>query len=172
MLSINLLNKLQAQFTLERANETFYRMLASAAAAANRPGAQRFFEKNANEEGMHARRIGEYLIDRNERPRFAALGEVASVDAANYVGMFQAALEREHVTTLALRELWEMADDVEKDAQTAAFLMLKDDDFPGFLAEQTRSERELVDVLLKIKRLSEDGLEVFDSGLGDEALGS
>jgi hypothetical protein len=46
-----------------------------------------------------------------------------------------------------------------------AFITVPDDDFPGFLPEQTKSEREITDILIKVDRLGQDGLETFDLSL-------
>ncbi len=167
MLPTNLTNLLQSQLTLERTNEAYYRALSAAADVVNRPGARAYFENAASEEAGHARLVSAYLVDRNERPNFAALEPIPDINGNDYAGMFRLALDREQLTTAALSALWLMADDDAPDPQTVSFLInpVTDVSFPGFMAEQTASERELVDHLTKIGRLSEDGLEVFDSGL-------
>lgn len=170
MLPMNLVNRLQAQLTIERTNEVYYRALSAAADVVNRPGARAYFEKSAGEEAYHSRVITEYLIDRGEQPIFAQLEPAPNINGNDYAGMFRLALEREQLTTLSLAGIYWITystDGNEGDPQTMAFLInpIIEFSFPGFLAEQTKSERELTDYLLKIGRLSEDGLEVFDNGL-------
>jgi ferritin len=169
MLPMNLVNRLQAQLTIERTNEAFYRALSAAADVVNRPGAKALFEEAANDEASHARMVTDYIVARGERPQFEALEMIPVINGNDYAGMFRLALEREQTTTLNLVGIYWMANSLDAgndgDAQTVAFLISPAGGFPGFLAEQTNSERELFDHLLKIQRLSEDGLEVFDSSL-------
>lgn len=165
MLPINLLALIQAQITLERTNEAHYRNLAAAADVVNRPGAVAYFTSAANDEADHARRFVDFLIDRNERPKFDALPALEPFNGNDYAGMFRAALVREQLTTAALTTLYQMADEESLDPQTIALLLNPSGDFPGFMVEQTKSERELTDFLTSITRLSEDGLEIFDSNL-------
>jgi len=151
--------------TTERTNEAYYRALSSAADVVNRPGACAYFARNADDERDHARRVGDYLVDRGEVPAYDTLPVITAFNGNDYAGLFRAALTREQITTALLSALWLSADDESPDPQTVAFVTNPDGDFPGFLAEQTMSEREITDHLIKITRLSEDGLEVFDSGL-------
>lgn len=160
MLSIEMVNALNHQLTLERTNEVYFRALAAAADVVNRPGAKAFFSQSANEEADHARYITEYLVDRNYAPNYDTLAEIPDINGNDYADMFRLALIRERVTTASLIALYEMAD-----PQTIAFLINPSGDFPGFMAEQTHSERELVDMLTSIGRLSEDGIELFDKNL-------
>lgn len=159
-----LLTLLQDQYTLERTNEQHYRALAAAADVVNRPGASRYFEGAADEEAQHAKRARDYIVDRNEVPVFAPIEPILSFDGNDYAGLFQAALTREQMTTAHLTLLHQAA---EGDPQTCAFLMSSQGDWPGFFAEQTQSEREITDFLLRINRLDNNGLEVFDLSLLD-----
>lgn len=162
-------NLLQAQFTLERQNEQWYRSLASAADLQARLGAKAYFERSADDEQGHARRVRQFLIDRGVAPVFDAL-EPCSV-SGDYLSLFTAALAREKITTAALNALWLDADDANEDPQTVAFLQKQDGDFPGFIAEQTASEIELADFILRIGRLSMDGVETFDLALLEQVNG-
>lgn len=168
MLSPNILNKAQSSFNLERLNEQYYRALASAAAVVNRPGAEVYFKKCAADEADHTRRVHDYIVDRNCEPMFTALPDLPKISGEDYGGMFRMALQREVLTTANYNEFWLMVDDKEPDPQTVAFITIPDGDFPGFLQEQTDSEREITDYLLKIDRLSPDGLEIFDQWLEEK----
>lgn len=160
---------INSQFTAERANEQAYRALQSSAEAVNWPGAAAFFANAAEEEGQHAERVKAYIIDRNETPVFEALPAITPIDGKNYAGMFQKALELEKANTARLNALWVEADDTSPDPQTVAWLTNPEgEDWPGFIAEQTISERELVDLLAKIERLGPDGLETFDQWLAEK----
>jgi ferritin len=163
MITPAILNLLQSQLTLERTNEQHYRALAAASDVVNRPGASAYFEGAADEEGQHAKRIRDHIIDRNEAPAFSPLPEIPTIDGADYEGMFEAALQREQLTTAALIAFYQAA--CMEDPQTCALLVSSQGDWPGFLQEQTDSEREITDFLLKINCLTKDGLELFDSNL-------
>jgi ferritin len=157
-----ILPEMQAQFTLERTNEQFYRALAAAADVVNRPGASAYFEKAANDEQSHAKRVRDYIVDRNGTPVFDPIEAIPGVDGNSYIGMFNMALTREQITTSSVNEKYQMA---ETDTQTQAFLISSQGDWPGFIQEQTDSERELTDFILKIDRLGPDGIEIFDNSL-------
>lgn len=156
---------MQQQFTLERTNEQFYRALSSAAEMVNWPGAQKFFYDSANDEQGHALRIRDYLIARNVKPIFEPLEAIPNIDGENYVGMFELALQREKMTTDSINEKYQNAVD-EPDPQTVVLLVSGQGDWPGFIQEQTDSEKELFDMITMIRRLSPDGLIKFDSDLG------
>lgn len=162
MLPVNLCSLVQSQFNAERQNEVIYRALASAADVVNRPGAKKYFAQAATEEARHAQKFADYLIDRGEMPAYYPIEGVTQINGNDYGGLFRTALGLERNNTAALSGLYWMAsdDDGEGDPQTVAFLIEG-----GFLSEQTEAERELSDMLIKIGRLSEDGLEVFDQSL-------
>lgn len=155
---------MQNQFTLERQNEQFYRALAAAAENENWPGAAKFFEQSADDEQSHALRVRNYLIDRNAVPVFQALEAVPEIDAYDYLGMFKLALERENITTASLKEKYQNAVN-EPDPQTVSKLIVSDGDWPGFLEEQTISERELIDYITTITGLDKPGILTFDQTL-------
>ena len=160
---------INSQFTAERANEQAYRALSASAEVVNWPGAAAFFANAAEEESQHAERVKAYIIDRNETPVFEALPAITPIDGKDYAGMFKKALELEKANTARLNALWVEADDTSPDPQTVAWLTNPEgEDWPGFIAEQTISERELVDLLAKIERLGPDGLETFDQWLQDK----
>ena len=156
-----MLELLQEQFTLERLNEQFYRALASAAEMVNWSGAAKFFYDAADDEQSHAKRIRDYLIARGIQPVFEMIDVIPVIDGNDYRGMFNLALEREKLTTQSLRDKYA----AEKDPQTIALLISSQGDWPGFLQEQTDSEKLLVDYIQMIDRLSPDGLIVFDTHL-------
>ena len=155
-----MLDDLQKQFTLERQNEQFYRALASAADVVNWFGAKKYFESAADDEQSHALRVREYLIARNEYPKFEPLEPIPFINGSDYKGMFELAMGRENITTASLREKYMTA--LKDDPQTAAFLASSQGDWPGFLQEQTDSERELNDIIISVSRLSMDGIQTFD----------
>jgi ferritin len=163
-----ILDLLQKQFTLERTNEQYYSALASAADCVNWPGASKYFEGAANDEQSHAKRVRDHIIDRNAIPVFDMIETMPAINGADYAGMFNLALQREQMTTAALNAFYQAADDVNTDPQAVALLVSSQGDWPGYLQEQTDSERELTDYLLKIGRLGPDGIELFDQWLAEQ----
>jgi ferritin len=50
--------------------------------------------------------------------------------------------------------------------QTLAMILNPGEDWPGFVAEQTKSERDLTDILLELSRLDKTGWKLVDQELG------
>jgi ferritin len=163
MLTPQMTDLLQAQFTRERENEQFYRALAADAAVVNRHGAEAYFGKCADDESDHAERVMNYIVDQDEKPVFDVLEAIPDVDGTDYISMFQAALVREQMTTTALRSLWAYA--ALNDPQTVSLIQNSHGDWPGFLDEQTESERQLDDYIDHISQLDADGIELWDGQL-------
>jgi ferritin len=82
------------------------------------------------------------------------------MDGNDPIPFFQAALDLERANTASILDL--LAD---SDGQSADFL------YSWAIAEQTRSERELVDALLELKRVGPDGLLILDRQYGEKAAG-
>ena len=80
--------------------------------------------------------------------------------------MFKLALERENITTDSLKQKYGNAVS-DPDPQTIAVLVSSQGDWPGFLQEQTKSERELVDMITTITGLDKSGILIFDQALLD-----
>lgn len=158
----------QAQFTLERTNGQYYCALESAAEVVNRPGAAAYFHSCARDERHHARRVRDYIVDRGGSPAFDAIPAIPEIDGTNYAGLFKFAQSREQITTQALTNLWLAADDQDTDPQSVSAVQNSHGDWIGFLDEQTQSERELADHLMKINRLQPDGIELFDQWLAGQ----
>ena len=160
-LPTNLANAINAQMNLERLNEAYYDALAVQMQFVNLDGASRFFEASAREEHSHYARMRDYLIDRNVLP---ALGAVSAptINATTLATGVKAAQERERITTQAIDDLYDLAEE-SGDNQTCQFLL-------WFVEEQTRSERELLDLAAKISRVGSGlGEQWLDSELGAKA---
>lgn len=152
-----LMNALQDQLTMERQNAAIYDALAAALDVIFWDGSSKFMKKSANEEREHADKFCGYIVDRNGIPAFSAL-EGCNVPSSDDLPLyFEAALQRERMTTEALKTLCYVADEAE-DPQTKVFLI-------PFLEEQTKSERELSDCVMMLKRLDKNGWLVFDKEL-------
>ena len=160
-----ILKMLQDQFNMERQNAAVYDCLSACLEAVNWEGSAAWMKRNANDERGHADRVSGYIIDINKMPEFFPLLPITdNSDGENLPAYFTAALNREMLTTAHLTILFNEASKM-GDAQTIAFLLQQAGDFPGFLAEQTKSEREITDILLSLNRLDKTGWQVFDQEL-------
>jgi ferritin len=153
---------LQEQLTRERQNEANYRAKAAQAEAANYPGVSAWMKRAADDERLHASLIEGYLIDRNEIPVYANLMMVDTLPGEALVDLFADALALEQGTTAALETLYYLAAEAE-DPRTCSFLIVPRGDFPGFMEEQTQSEREITDILMDLRRLDKTGWKLLDN---------
>ena len=162
MLSDAMLQALQSQLTLERQNAAIYDALSASLDNVNWSGSATFMKKSADEERTHAQKFTDYLVDRNCVPIYAALGPCPVLEDDDLVIYFQAALDREKLTTLAIKTLYQDAanDATGPDSQTQQFLL-------WFLAEQTASERELTDAMLELNRSDNNGRLILDERYGE-----
>jgi ferritin len=155
---------LQEQFNKERQNEANYRAKAAQAEAANYPGVAAWMKRSADEEHEHADLIENYLVARNEVPVYTNLMMIDLLPGDALIDLFQGALELEQQNTVSLETLYYLAEQSE-DPRTCSFLTVPHDDFPGFLEEQTKSEREITDILLELRRLDKTGWKLLDMEL-------
>lgn len=168
MQSVKMMALWQQQLTLERTNEAFYRVLAARAEFHHYPGAAVYFAQCAQDEREHGLRCEGVLIDRNQMPAFDALPAIPD-PGQNYKTWFDTALQRERVTTAAIVNMCQIACNTEMDMQSMAALQNPEgEDWPGFIQEQTDSERELTDYINSIERLGPDGVQTFDEWLEEK----
>jgi ferritin len=160
MLSPEILTALQNQLTLERTNAAYYDALSASLEAVNWPGSAAFMKRSANDERTHAQKFSDYIVDRNETPEYSAVEQCPKLEDDDLVLYFQAALQREKLTTEAINGLYELAD-MRQDPQTCIFLH-------WFIAEQTASERELTDCLIELRRADNSGRIILDREYGEE----
>lgn len=153
-----LLDALQEQFNRERGNREAYRLFSVNLDSVNWPGFSKWMLNASNEEAEHADKFSTHIIDRNEVPRFDALEAPRVVSGADPLSYFNAALQLEKVNTEAINELYEQAEELE-DPQLCVFLNWA-------VEEQTKSERELMDIILMLQRLDNNGRVVMDAQMG------
>ncbi len=157
-------DSLNKQITNERYNAAFYRAAAARLDLLNLPGFARWMKRSAKEETKHASWFADYLIDRNEAAIYAALDAVTLPNGStiNNVAsaLFALALQAEQRTTQQINSLYLMADEV-NDPQTCVFLH-------WFIEEQTKSEREVTEILAQVKLAESDpaGILTLDHRLG------
>ena len=155
---------LQEQLTRERQNEATYRAKAAQADAANYPGVAMWMRRSADDEHMHGQLIQGYLINRNEVPIYNSLEIIDTLPGEDLIALFQDALELEQATTTALATLYYIAEQAE-DPQSCSFLIVPHGEFPGFMEEQTESERDIADILTTLRRVDKTGWMLFDRAL-------
>jgi ferritin len=149
---------LQEQFNRERMNHATYRAMAHCLDAVNWPGASKWMLNASNEEAEHADKFAGYIIDMNLVPRYDMLPAPLVPMGDDLVPYFEAALKLEIENTTQIKEI-DYAADQSEDEQTEVFLIWA-------VAEQTKSEREITDILLMLKRLDNNGRVVYDHELG------
>ena len=152
------LDALQLQFNKERANREQYRLLADNLENVNWAGAAQFMRSASNEEGNHADKFAAYIVDRGSAPRYDAINAPLVVSGEDMLPYFQAAHDLELSNTEAIKNLHYTAEQGE-DTQTCIFLIWAID-------EQTKAERELLDIIMMLQRLDNNGRVVFDKMLG------
>jgi ferritin len=136
-------DQLNRQVTNERFNSAFYKAAEVRLEILNLTGMAHFMRDASQDETSHAQRLIDYLIDRNETPLINSvdmptLPATPDLITAGAI-LFGAALQREQQVTQQINYLYLLSLEV-KDPQSAVFL-------EWFIQEQTRSERELVELV-------------------------
>lgn len=139
-LSAGLIDRLNAQLTLERTAHAAYSAFAAVCEAQSFDGFGKWHARQAADELIHAALVRDFLIDRNVTPLYAAISEVPL--PANYLATFTAAQALEAQVTEALTQLYFVADDSE-DPQACRLAS-------DMLIEQRHSERELYDIVTRL----------------------
>jgi ferritin len=152
MISSVLADALQAQMNKERGNHAQYAAFAASLKAANWPGYAHFMGKSSNDEWTHAQKFEDFLVDRNQVPKYSDLVEPMQMDGENPIPFFEASLSLEQKNTASILAILDLSKD---DAQTRVWLIWA-------IEEQTNSERELTDSLLELRRCRGSGLLILD----------
>lgn len=158
MIPTNLLSSLNQQYNQELVNAATYRSLGWELEALNWAGSSSWMFKAFQEEEEHAKRIAEYIIDQNGVPVLELMNSIQLVASEDLVQYFSKALDLEKINTELLRVLYFEAERAE-DAATCIFLQ-------GFITEQVRSERDIVDILTMLERLDNNGRAFYDKEIG------
>lgn len=142
-----LANAYQEQITRECGNWAAYKALANRAEIMNLDGFAKFFHDSAADELTHAQKFRDFLIDRNIEPQTYQTAGYTVPPTPNMIGvgtiLFSEALRLEMANTEKIRFLYEMAAE-SRDEQSYPLLL-------WFIDEQTRSERELVELVARAK---------------------
>jgi len=151
LLPANLKQALIVQLNLERLNAAYYDALATWCEFVTFDKSGVFFRNEAVNELSHYQKISAYLIDRNEAPILSELPKPIAA-LTNLISAYQAAAQREALTTQALDELYDLAEETGDNA-TCQFLL-------WFIEEQVKSEREYYDFIQQLQRVG--------TGLGEQ----
>lgn len=148
LLSATMLSALSAQYAQEVSNALFYARLQSWAEMRGLDGAAAHFERQADDEMGHAKKVLGYIHDRNEE--LQPLPVTVSPDApADFVSAFRMAQERERATSDAIALLLAQA---EGDPMTCAWLTQPG----GLVLEQVEEERLAQTILDRITARGEE----------------
>lgn len=137
---------LAQQVTRERTNQAAYMALDYRFQVLNLDGFAGYCRKAALEEGEHAQKFANYLIDREGVPVISPLNGVNAPQADMLTAgavLFGLALQVEKANTEAIKTLHALADEAD-DPQTCSFLIWA-------LDEQTSAERELTEMVARCK---------------------
>jgi ferritin len=142
-----ILEALNVQANRERQNVVPYHAMAVRCDFMALRGLGKFFAKSAREEGEHAQKLIDYIIDRNDEPTLTTLTAVtlpATPDLSTLGSTFlYEALSLEESNTMRIKTLYRMALEA-GDFQTVTVLH-------WFLDEQTSSTSELIDMVAQWK---------------------
>jgi ferritin len=161
MLSQTLVTAINEQFTQERQNAVAYEALSWALISASWDGFGEWMRHAAHDERKHAAILADHLIDRNAIVIIDNLQAVQSGDAKNPTMAFGEALRLEVANTEALRTLYFLCEG-EEDPQACVMLQ-------PLLDEQTKSERELKDIITQLQACDANGWIVLDHRMGKQA---
>lgn len=166
------IEKLQLWHTLERLNAAYYFSMADALENVNWSGTAAWMRAAGNDEVQHAERVAAYLVDVGQAPEWQALEEIPELSGADLMQYFNAGMVREQDTTAFITGF---ANEclVDGDMQTLAMILNPDGDWPGFVAEQTKSERDIKDIQLMLERAAGNNaaLVLIDQQLGEKVSG-
>lgn len=151
------LKALQNQVTAERTNRDFYRCAGFQLDGLNWPGSSKWFIHGSHEEQHHADWFSKYINARNGAVIYDTIPAIPLIASADILPFFETALAKEKATTEKINALYQLSDQ-EEDPQTCQFLHY-------FLKEQTRSEREITDYVLELKRGDATAHILFDKKL-------
>ncbi len=142
-LSDSIEKALNKQFNLELYSANFYLQMASYFIVNDLTGFGHFFIKQYEEELQHARKIFEYLHERQGNVQIAAI-DAPTQHYNSFIEALEAALAHEKEVTKAIHELVELSLN-EKDFATYTFLQ-------WFVSEQVEEEALFSNLLAQLRR--------------------
>ena len=143
MLSERFVEALNAQIGNEFAAAHQYVAIGAHYAGQTFPQLSAFFYKQAEEEREHAMKMVNYLLDRDAKVDFGAIGEPRD-QFGDHIEPIRLALEQERRVTVQINELFSVARET-RDFQSEQFLQ-------WFLEEQVEEEASMSDLLTVAER--------------------
>ena len=159
-LSDTLLQKFNAQITLEFASSMAYRQLAIEMDVQDLPGMALWLRHQADEEIVHANKFIDHVVDRGNRPSIGVVEAPDVAAGASPAEVFAAALRHEQTVSESIRDLYR-ASDQEGDLDSRPLLN-------WFVEEQIEEEATVGEILSRIRLVGDDGpgLLRLDAELG------
>jgi ferritin len=147
-----ILNALNGQLSMELAASHTYLAMAAYAESQNLAGCAQWMLMQSDEERMHALKIFNFIHDRDGQAVLEALPQPHN-DFSSITGMFEQALEHERRVTASINRIYELAVQ-EGDYPTQVL-------FQWFINEQVEEEKNLNDILGRLKLVGNEGIGLF-----------
>jgi len=152
MLSSTLVDRLNAQVTLEFASSNLYLQMAAWCDHKGYPGAAAFLAQHASEEYQHGRKLFTYIMEAGGVARIGAT-EAPKADYAGMQEIFDTTLAHEVAITAKINSLVKAAMD-EGDFSTFQFLQ-------WYTAEQHEEEKLFRSIVDRIRVIGADGKGIY-----------
>ncbi len=152
MLSATLVDRLNAQVTLEFASSNLYLQMAAWCDHKGYPGAAAFLARHASEEYQHGRKLFTYIMEAGGMARIGAT-EAPKADYAGMQEVFDTTLAHEMAVTARINSLVKAAMD-EGDFSTFQFLQ-------WYTAEQHEEEKLFRSIVDRIRVIGADGKGIY-----------
>jgi len=164
MLSPTLVDRLNAQVTLEFFSSNLYLQMAAWADSKGFPGASAFLAQHASEEYQHGRKLFTYIMEAGGLARIGAT-EAPKAEFAGLQEVFDLTLAHELGVTKKINSLVKAAMD-ESDFSTFQFLQ-------WYTAEQHEEEKTFRTIVDRIRIIGADGKGIYwiDKEIGKLAKG-
>ncbi|MBI5536233.1 MAG: non-heme ferritin [Deltaproteobacteria bacterium] len=152
MLSTTLIDKLNAQITLEFYSSNLYLQMAAWCDTRGFPGCSSFLAQHASEEYQHGRKLFTYVMETGGLARVGAI-EAPKADFASVQDIFDATLAHEIAITAKINDLVKTAMN-EGDFSTFNFLQ-------WYTSEQHEEEKLFRNIVDRIRVIGPDGKGLY-----------
>lgn len=154
-----LIKKINEQYNFEISSGYIYYSMANYMKDKGMDGFAHFFNKQAEEEFVHAEKLRKFLFEIGVRPELEGI-EKPQVEFGNFTETFKAAYEHEQEVTRRINELVDLAVE-ENDHRVTSLLQ-------WYVDEQVEEEDNFRGIIERLERIDENwaGLYIFDGELG------
>jgi ferritin len=165
MLSPTLVDRLNAQVTLEFSSSNLYLQMAAWCDHKGYPGAAGFLAQHASEEYQHGRKLFTYIMEAGGQARIGAT-EAPKADFTGIGEVFEQTLQHEQMITGKINSLVKAAMD---EGDFSAFQFLQ-----WYTAEQHEEEKLFRQIVDRIRVIGADGKGIYwiDKEIGKLAKGA